>query len=234
MSAKDLVSELKVAVSDTQAKKLMSGGAIQLAPHQVNVGPSSIKMDAKKVKKIMRAAQKGKGIRMAMSPQELQMNGDGLWDLLKSGAKWLRDNNLIRPLLKAGVKTVLPIAAGVFGGPAGAAAATSVTQKYGDEAVDKVGDLVGFGLKGGAVKRQKKGKARKTAVPKVPNVSLPPVRPQLDNSQLLIPPTSAAYNPPPQMPDQSVARFFPRGMSRDGVVQTGAGLRGGSFKLAGY
>ena len=224
MSAKDLVSELQVAVSDTQGKKLMRGGSIQLSPHQVGVGPVSIKMDAKKVKKILRATQKGKGVRVSLSPQEVEMNGEGLWDLIKKGAKWLKDNNLIRPLLKAGAKTVLPLAAGVFGGPAASAAVSSVADQYADSAVDKAGDVLGFGVRGarGKARKTQSGGALKRA-PKTPREPKRQVATALDNnSNFIIPSAPASHPPAPSVPDQSMARY-----------ETGAMMRGGSFKLAG-
>lgn len=231
MSTQDLISELKVAVSEPQGKKLMAGGSIQLAPHQVNVGPSSIKMDAKKVKKILRAAQRGKGIRMALSPHELQMNGEGLFDLIKKGAKWLKDNNLIRPILKAGVKNVLPLAAGLVGGPGAAAAVSSVADKYGDQAVDKIGDVVGFGTK----KQKGKGVKRGGVKPKVVKApSSYKVAPSVDSmSNFIIPAAPASHPVAPSVPDQSMARLFPRGMSETGMMVQGGAMRGKSFKLAG-
>ncbi len=243
MSAQDLMQELNVSLSDTQAKKLMKGGTIQLNPAQF-AGPGKLLMDKKKAMKLMRAVQKGKGMRVSLTPQEIEtMRGAGLWDLIKKGAKWLKDNNLIRPILKAGVKYALPLAAGVFGTPAAAAAVTTVTEKYGDDAVDKIGDTLGFGfrggaamkgkMKGGAMKGKMKGRAKvvggamKSQAPS--KMTYKPI-PQLDNSALLLPPVSAAMNPVQgTLPDQSLARLFPRGMSKSGMLSQ----MGGSFKLAG-
>lgn len=241
MSASDLLSELKMSVSETQGKKLMKGQSIQLHPSQVGVGPVAIKLDSKKVKKILRATQKGKGIRMTLSPHEMQMNGEGLFDWIKKGAQWLKDNNLIRPLLKAGVKNVLPLAAGVFGGPAAATAVSSVADKYGDSVVDKAGDVLGFGMKGKG--KGAKGKSRKVAAP-APKPKAPATTPRaprvtaLDNmSNFIIPSAPASHPPVPSVPDQSLSRVFPKGMSESGMLKVeGAGarrMRGKSFKLAG-
>jgi hypothetical protein len=246
MSAQDLMEELNVSLSDAQAKKLMKGGTIQLSPAQF-AGPGKLLMDKKKAKKLMRAVQKGKGMRVSLSPSEIEtIQGAGLWDLIKKGAQWIKDSGVLRPILKAGAKTLIPLAAGVFGGPAGAAAATAATQKYADDVVDKAGDVLGFGMKGGALKggmvkgKGMKGgamKGRKKAPKRVaPRPALAKAIPQLSNNSNFITPVSASSNPPmAQVPDQSIARVFPRGVSKTGTqIIEGAGMRGGSFKPAGY
>ena len=237
MSAQDLMEDLQVAVSEPQGRKLMKGQSIQLSAHQVGGQiPSTIKVDAKKAKKIMRAIQRGRGARMSLSPQEMEMNGAGLWDIIKKGAKWLKDNNLIRPVLKAGARVGLPLIAGIVSGPAGAAATSAAVEKYGDDVISKVGNTVGFGMKGKGMKGGAMMKKRK-APAKAPAAKAPRARPipQLSNSSFFLTPISAASNPPAaSVPDQSMARLFPRGVSKTGTqVVEGAGFRGGSFRQMG-
>jgi hypothetical protein len=203
-----MFEEVRLALNEPQSKKVISGGSVQLRHGQMGVGPA-IKLHKKNARKLKAAIRSNKGARLKLSPEELMVNGDGLFDVLKQGWKLLKKSGLARDALKLAGKTVLPAIATAFGGPAAGAAVSGVTSKYTDKVVDSVGNVAGFGMRKGV-----------------------PYRPrgQLSNYSSILSPDNPAMHPSvASVPDQSMARYFPRGVSQSGMLQTG-----GSFMPAGY
>jgi len=63
----------KLKLTDAQLRKLAKGKGCQLKPDQIGEG-FDICMCNKKMKKMMSARRRGKGVRFSMSPEEMQLN----------------------------------------------------------------------------------------------------------------------------------------------------------------
>ena len=62
--------------------KLKKGGAVRILP-----GDMPVHYSASKIKKIVSKFSKGKGMNMSMSPEEINLNGEGLFKTISRGAK---------------------------------------------------------------------------------------------------------------------------------------------------
>jgi len=144
MSDKQMLEEIKLELSQPQVKKLATGGIVQIKPAMVGKG-MPLYVEKKTASKIRRAAMKGKGARLKLSPMEIE--GSGLFDVIKKGWNALKKSGVVRPVLKAAAKTVLPALATAVGGPGAGATVAGITGKFADKAVDKLGDVAGFGMK---------------------------------------------------------------------------------------
>jgi len=172
----DEMESYKINFSDAQLKKLMHGKSCQLKNEQLGEG-FDILICPKKMKKMMSAKRKGKGIRYNMSPKELEMNtkteggminfykmGKIFKKGLKAASKFYKEK--IRPAvgpslkkaIKQGIEVGIPAlvesAATLVGQPElGVAAlpyAERLAKKVSDPLTERFGRLTGaYGMKSG-------------------------------------------------------------------------------------
>lgn len=92
--------EIVVHLKPAQARKIAKGGVVQLSASQVmgtcsKSHPASLLLHPEMHRKISKAMRARKGVRIQLSPTELEQNGEGLrdiWKGIKKGAKWLKKN----------------------------------------------------------------------------------------------------------------------------------------------
>jgi len=107
--------------SASAMRKMAKGGTIR-----IKMGEHPIHLHGHRIRKIMNAFKKNKGINLAMSPEEVEHNkGAGFFDDLKRGFKHVEQgfNEHVKPVIKKAAPHVIGIAQ-EMAGPA-AAAATS-------------------------------------------------------------------------------------------------------------
>jgi hypothetical protein len=156
-----------VDLSTAQMRKIMSGGAITLKPSQFREGArTSMAVLPATARRIGTAMRKQKGVRVSLKPDEdlldvetggsLKSFGKTLKKGITKGAKDVGDALTSRKAINTykkigqygldiGVPAVLGVAGEMLGGPAGAAAASSL----GSIAADQVHSRTGFGIKKG-------------------------------------------------------------------------------------
>lgn len=163
-----MLHQRPIEVSVAQMRKLVSGGAITLQPHQfVGSSPHSMMVMPNTARRIATAIKKSKGVRVALKPEEdiVATEGGNILGSLKKAGKQLSSvgkvvkkgfdktivdtgigKTIAKNLIDVGVNYALPAAAGVagemLGGPLGGvagAAAAGYAGKYIDSAADKGG-----------------------------------------------------------------------------------------------
>ncbi len=136
-------------------KKLTEGKTVHI-PHTKLLKGIQVVLKKKKVSRVVRAAEKQRGVRLQMDPEELEMQGGAFWDVLKNIGSFIRDKVFtnqvykqnIAPLIKQGLNS------GVDALTAAAAAEVPmlapVVNTLGKAAVSKVGEVSGaYGLRRG-------------------------------------------------------------------------------------
>jgi hypothetical protein len=125
--------QVKVSLSQPQLRKLINGHAVQIAAAHLNGGNIPLMLEEANYKKVLKAQRSGKGVRIAMSPSEIEASG--IKDWLKKA--W----NKIKPIFRGALKQVVHLADNV-------PLVGELSQRYGDKAVDSVGDKTGaYGLR---------------------------------------------------------------------------------------
>jgi hypothetical protein len=214
-----MFEELEIALSEPQSKKIVSGGSIQLKSHQMGKG-ARILVSRAKARKLKSAMRKGRGGRLKLSAEELAVNGEGLFDTLKKGWALLKKSGLARDALKLAGKTVLPAIATAYGGPMAGVKVKALADKYVDKGVDALGNVAGFGM-------DVRGPANRG--------SFRP-RGQLANFSGFLSTANPAMSPPvAYVPDASMARYYPKGMTPGAVLNMDPMMRTGQgFRPAGH
>ena len=109
----------KLNLTKAQIVKAVGGKAIRLKSTQLNTGSFIIFLHPSNYKLILDAVKKSKGVTLpGLSPgeikatQESEMEGTGLFDFLKKGYNWVKNNwGSIKPVLSAvgdAVATLVP------------------------------------------------------------------------------------------------------------------------------
>lgn len=105
--------EHSVRLTDNNRRKFHKGEPTLLTHDQIVGGPDRIYLTKQQSRKLMRAARKGKGVKLHLSTKELQasmMSGEGLsWKGFKRGAK--RAFKKVAPVLKEMYHDVKPYVA---------------------------------------------------------------------------------------------------------------------------
>lgn len=195
-------------LTKAQARKLAKGHTIQVKHSQLSGGALPDGFPVHLRKQIAKAMKTKKGMRMQLSPHELQ--GAGIMDWLKSlvnmvkvGAKPIL--SIGKPLIKAAAPIIAPAIAAKTGLPISADMVSGTA--------DAVGNLAGVGVK---TTRKKTSSRRITPVDVEDSL---PVRISSNSNTML---SSSGQHPifktQPQVADQSMARVF----------------RGQGFKAPGY
>jgi hypothetical protein len=116
-------------LTKSNVTNLISGKPIQLRKEQLNGSKHFLKVHPINHKRMTMAKAKGKGLRLSLTPDEVQASGEGFMDILrgiKKGAEWIKshviDSSLyqtaVKPIVKelvttaaTAAKTALPVAA---------------------------------------------------------------------------------------------------------------------------
>lgn len=138
-------------LTHNQGKKLVKGKPIQLKHHQLFQGPHLVVMQLHKAKTLHKAHKSGKGSRLHLSPQEIEMSGAGLGDFFKKIGEFYTQKikPYVAPLLKQGVSSLADfgVNAAKTAAPMFAPEIQSLSDRYKDVAVSKLGQATGaYGL----------------------------------------------------------------------------------------
>lgn len=159
--------QLKINITRAQLQKALNGKPIQLSHSQLGEGQSYLSLHPANVKIVEKAAMKGKGCIIHMSPGELMstaedMGGEGIfgdiWKGLKSGYKWVKKNVIDSEIYQKALKPLVRQAVN-----AGSQALKGIAPQLApaiDMGVAEIGKQTGaFG-----VKRGQKSKAQKKQI----------------------------------------------------------------------
>lgn len=81
------MQRLNLTLTEPQARKLMNKHPIQLKHNQLQPEHRHyLMLHPETHKRAMKAMASGKGLRLALTPDELEQSGAGFWDLLKKAA----------------------------------------------------------------------------------------------------------------------------------------------------
>jgi hypothetical protein len=165
-------AELHANITTPQIRKLAKGENIQLKHEQIGHG-LKIHLSHGMVKKMMNAKKKMRGTRLKMSPEEIHMNGEGIFKNIKKAAnkvgKFVKNNvvpvakkvysgyqkhikPIVSPLIREGLTKALPIAVGAaataLGQPELAVPAAAIASRISSPLVNSIGNATGaYGLK---------------------------------------------------------------------------------------
>lgn len=156
--------QIKINITKEQLHKALSGKPVSFKKGQFGVGNSYLSLHPSNVKVVEKAAMKGAGCVLHLSPGELlstaeDMKGEGIFgDIfkgLKSGYKWAKKNVIDTDVYQQNIK---PIVRGIVDqGVAMASAYNPNAGKFAALARDKIGKETGaFGVKTRRNKTQKK------------------------------------------------------------------------------
>jgi len=106
------MQKLPLTLTEAQARKLMNKHPIQLKHSQLKPEHMHYLMVHPEThKRAMKALASGKGIRVALTPEELEMSGSGFFDLLKKagqavvkGARFVKDKIIDSNLYQTSIK----------------------------------------------------------------------------------------------------------------------------------
>jgi hypothetical protein len=135
-----------------QGMKLVRGKPVQLRHHQLLNGPHQVVLAIHKAKKLHKAHSLSKGCRLHLSPQEVEMSGQGLGDFFKKVGKFYTEKikPYVAPLVKQGVSSLadLGVSAAKTALPMFAPELQSLSDRYKDQAVSKLGEVTGaYGMR---------------------------------------------------------------------------------------
>jgi hypothetical protein len=121
----------RINFTEAQIKKAVAGKPIRFAAHQLNAGPKVVMLHPANHSNYAKAAMKGKGLTITISPAEVlstvesDMEGTGffgdVWKGLKSGYNWVKKNVIDTPIYQQTIKPLVRKAV-----DAGAAALTGM------------------------------------------------------------------------------------------------------------
>lgn len=150
-----------VTLNKSQFDKLRRGHTVQLDSNQVSGGPHRLVVHHETAKKILRARTAGKGVRIALTPNEMEMSGEGFKEFLqglKNAGKWVKEKVIDTPFYQQSIKPIVRQA--VDAGLTAATPTLGIAAPLARSGVNALGKETGaFGVKsrkqrGGAVKAQ--------------------------------------------------------------------------------
>lgn len=162
---------VNVNLSEAQIKKAVKGAPIQIKPQQMKGGKINLVLHPENMKKMSKAAVRGRGVRIMLSPEEIAASG--LMDWLKGAFKFVKEKVIptaktiyeplkpfLAPLIKQGVQTAAE--AGIQKLGAKSPFAADVAKQLTPGLIDLAGQQTGaYGVK----KRAKKAKKAPFLVP---------------------------------------------------------------------
>jgi hypothetical protein len=128
-------------LSTAQLKKLATGKVIQLKHAQIGTGIHRLYINPATHKKVVKAHASGKGVRLQLSEEEIEHNGEGFRQWIGKVWKGIKGayNKVLKPILSPLIRTGLNTAVSAIPG------LNQVNSAY--KLVDKIGDKTGaFGL----------------------------------------------------------------------------------------
>lgn len=135
-----------VTLSQLQVKRLTMGHTIQLKLHQIDpeiTHPHKLILHPETAKRIRAAAKRQRGIRIALTQEEV--HGSGLFDWLKQAGSWLKSNIIDTPAYQ---KVAKPIVRELVNSAVENFVPAGVARDTARKASDFVGEKSGaFGLK---------------------------------------------------------------------------------------
>jgi hypothetical protein len=157
--------QIKINITRPQLQKAINGKPVQFSASQIGSGSTYLSLHPANVKLVEKAAMKGSGCVIHLSPGELMssaeddISGNGLfgdiWKGLKSGYKWVKKNIVDTPIYQQGLKPLVRQAVNTA-----ATAAKSFAPQLGtaiDMGVNELGKQTGaFGVKRGKMSKTKK------------------------------------------------------------------------------
>lgn len=152
MPKKIELEPVSLGLTKPQLRKLHKGQCCQLKPDQMRGGSITLMLSRGKVRKIRTAHKKSKGLRLKMTPDEIEQSGEGFKEIMKNvGEKIKKGIKKAGPYIRKGlteaVKVGLPALAVAVGQPELALPAKVLADTVAKKAVDKLGDVAGFGMK---------------------------------------------------------------------------------------
>jgi hypothetical protein len=147
------MEEVRINCMPGHCRRLADGDTITIKPDMIGSG-IPIMVHPMTAKKIRRAKRLGKGVRIKLSPQEVEMSGGKIsWKQFKRGLKTGWDfykkhiKPIVGPLIRKGLKTAVEKGLPALGTAIGAPEIALATPEL-SKAVDKIGDATGgFGVK---------------------------------------------------------------------------------------
>jgi len=145
-------------LSPAQQRKLLKGVSVQLKPSDLTGGDTVLQLPKTVSTRVNKAVRLGKGMRLQLSPEQLELNGGSLKSFgraLNRGAKkvkrFLKANS--KPILSTAVRIIAPVALKMIQDRTGIPVANGATQKAIIDAsvkgIEKSPDLPGGKKKGG-------------------------------------------------------------------------------------
>ncbi len=148
------MTKFAVSLTKSQYMKLKRGQTVQLSAQQISPNAQQshhLILHHETAKKVKKAIAQKKGVRLSLSPEELEASGEGLKEFLqglKKAGSWVKSNVIdtpfyqqsVRPIVNEAVKTGLQMAAPRLG------AAAPLAQNAANEIGKKTG-LFGSGMK---------------------------------------------------------------------------------------
>lgn len=107
-----MYKQIKIDITEAQARKALNGKPFRVNPSQIGRGDTFVSLHPMNVKAVEKAALKGNGLTLHLSPGELadtacRMDGSGfwgnLWRGLKKGWRVLKDTGIATKLADAAV-----------------------------------------------------------------------------------------------------------------------------------
>jgi len=128
--ASDYVKVSVGKISETKLKKAIKTGKLSLSKADVMGDTHTLHLHKDAAKLFNRAKKTDKGVNLSHTRAEIKadlLNGAGLWDFLKKGTKWVKDNwGTIKPIVSGVADLVAPMA-----GPEGIAVRAGVKKLTG-------------------------------------------------------------------------------------------------------
>ena len=129
-----MFNAIRLALSNPQIRKVLTGGTIHIHPHKVGRG-HVVYLTTMQHNKLRRHVTAGKGMRLHMGPHQIRHHttrGGNIWDVIKSGLR-----AVVRPVLKGGLQLASTFLPGIAG---------KVANFAGSRAIDILGNKVGLGI----------------------------------------------------------------------------------------
>ena len=154
----------KFKLSEAQQRKLLRGVSVQLKPDALADGDTEIALPRTLATKVNRARRMGKGVRLKLSPQDIEMNGGSIGTSFKKAGRAIKKagetaGKFLHKNRKNILKTVVKIAAPIL--LKGVAKYTGIPV---DAATKQITDASLHGIDSSPALAKKKGPRNKTPV----------------------------------------------------------------------
>jgi hypothetical protein len=156
-----------ITLTQSQFDKLRRGHTIQLDREQASGGPHRLMVHHETAKKIHRARASNKGVRIALTPHEMEMSGEGFKEFLeglRNAGKWVKEKIIDTPFYQSSIKPIVRQA--VDTGLSAVAPKLGVAAPLAKSGVDELGRQIGaFGVVPKKMRKSKGGMVKAQMVP---------------------------------------------------------------------